>query len=414
MHAMGEGKVWLIAIGQVLSVSLLPLIPITKRTIMIFHKTAIAAILTTGLAGVSGQAFAHWSSGPFLYNDAGTNPMHLAPSNLPSTVTSTTSIDSTTALSAPTPGTNTATGTSYGSYTQTRVTSSDYGWIQGQDNSLWANSHDNKGLAFSLATTSHVSFTVTTLGTQASVIQTQAAGGSASTALSGLDWNPAFSIFKGLATQSSHEGGIGNTTLSNNLPGYINWSPYAAGNPVSGTTIATYNSGSARDSSNPNVPYVGGGTWGAYRSNGDWVAGRDISATAEFGDGVRIGTDQTLGGDNVRVLDYLDSASSAPGSHTVTWSGELGPGDYSIWVGGTNSANAAQQILNYQTLLAATNANDALAIAAANTAISNLRKNYGFSIQTTVAAVPVPGAIWLFGSALAGFVGFGRRKTTAV
>jgi len=31
MRAMGEGKVWLAAVGQVLSVSLLPLIPITKE-----------------------------------------------------------------------------------------------------------------------------------------------------------------------------------------------------------------------------------------------------------------------------------------------------------------------------------------------------------------------------------------------
>ena len=30
-----------------------------------------------------------------------------------------------------------------------------------------------------------------------------------------------------------------------------------------------------------------------------------------------------------------------------------------------------------------------------------------------VAAVPVPGAVWLFGSALAGFIGFGRRKLVA-
>lgn len=30
--------------------------------------------------------------------------------------------------------------------------------------------------------------------------------------------------------------------------------------------------------------------------------------------------------------------------------------------------------------------------------------------STVVSAVPVPGAVWLFGSALAGFIGFGRRK----
>jgi hypothetical protein len=40
-----------------------------------------------------------------------------------------------------------------------------------------------------------------------------------------------------------------------------------------------------------------------------------------------------------------------------------------------------------------------------------LRGNYGFNIQTTVAAVPIPGAVWLFGSALLGMIGYGRRKT---
>ncbi len=33
--------------------------------------------------------------------------------------------------------------------------------------------------------------------------------------------------------------------------------------------------------------------------------------------------------------------------------------------------------------------------------------------STIVSAVPVPGAVWLFGSAIAGFIGFGRRKAAA-
>jgi len=37
-----------------------------------------------------------------------------------------------------------------------------------------------------------------------------------------------------------------------------------------------------------------------------------------------------------------------------------------------------------------------------------LPTSYDFTIFTT--AVPVPAAIWLFGSALVGFIGFGRRK----
>lgn len=35
----------------------------------------------------------------------------------------------------------------------------------------------------------------------------------------------------------------------------------------------------------------------------------------------------------------------------------------------------------------------------------------GVSIDPVVSAVPVPAAIWLFGSALAGFIGFNRRKS---
>jgi hypothetical protein len=45
-----------------------------------------------------------------------------------------------------------------------------------------------------------------------------------------------------------------------------------------------------------------------------------------------------------------------------------------------------------------------LALQASNTA--------GYS--TVVSAVPVPGAVWLFGSALAGLLGYGRRKTAVV
>lgn len=36
-------------------------------------------------------------------------------------------------------------------------------------------------------------------------------------------------------------------------------------------------------------------------------------------------------------------------------------------------------------------------------------QNYNFTVSTA-APVPVPGAVWLFGSAIAGVVGFGRRK----
>ncbi|MFM8332998.1 MAG: hypothetical protein ACKN9T_15040 [Candidatus Methylumidiphilus sp.] len=438
---------------------------------MYLRKTAIAALLTSGLAGVSGQAFAHWSSGPFLYNDAGTNPMFLANSNLALGVEN----NGTGANGPGTFGTNTATGTTYGTYTQTRSTGSDYGWSAAQDPVTWGNSHDNKGLAFSLAATSKVSFQIDTLGAGLhSVVQTQATGGTAVTDLRGNDWTPAFALFRGLATQSSHEGGNGNNTLDANLPGYATWSPYAAANPFSPASEALYEATTGQ-----NYTDVAGaeGTWGAYRSNANWTAGRDISATATFGNGTLIGTDQTLGGQNTRVLEFLGSETAAPGTHSLT-SVEyiLGPGDYSIWVGGNNPANAALQIQNYKDLVAAHAANDATvatqqaafnaaatpeilaalavynAAAASHTltlaekaaalvtfqgvlatsptaetaynawqtaaapittldaAIADLRLGHAFTIQTTVAPVPIPGAVWLFGSALAGLLGLARRK----
>lgn len=370
---------------------------------MRLQKKIIPALLISGsLLVVSDQASAHWSSGPFLYNDAGTNPMNLSNKDLASGV-----VNFGAGINAlGTFGTNTGTGTSYGNYTQIRSVASDYGWIQGQDNTLWANSHDNKGLAFTLANASLVSFTVTTLGTATTAVQTQGTGGAAFTTLTGHDWNPAFSIFQGLATQASHEGGVGNTTLKNNLPGYISWSPYASESHYTGGTDITYEATTGNT-------YNGSGTWGAYRSNADWTAGRDISPSATFGNGSLIGTDQTLGGQNVRVLHYLDSASSTQNSHTVTWSGELGPGDYSIWVGGTNTANALQESLNYQALAnhiaGGGTATDAVGIPL-SLAIANLRGNYGFTIQTSVAAVPLPCAAWLTLSGLAGLLGMQKRK----
>lgn len=434
---------------------------------MKFRKNYVAALLVGGTMVVSGQAFAHWSSGPFLYNDAGSNPMGLANSNLALGVTNTGVGPNGTGL-----GTNTATGRTYGTYTQTRSTGSDYGWSAAQDPITWGNSHDNKGLAFSLATTSKVKFQIDTLGAGlTSVVQT---GSTTPTDLSGKDWTPAFALFKGLATQSSHEGGAGNNTLTANLPGYATWSPYASANPFSSASETLYETTTGQ-----NYTDVAGanGTWGAYRSNADWTAGRDISATATYGNGTLIGIDQTLGGANTRVLDWIAAESAAEGSHSLTsFEYSLEPGDYSIWVGGNNPAHAAQQIQNYQDLVLAHATNDATvalqqaafnanatpeilaALAVYNAAaashtltlaekaaalqvfqgvlgtsetaktaydawqaaaepistldhnIAELRLGHAFTIQTTVAAVPVPGAVWLFGSAMAGLLGFGFRK----
>ncbi|AEF99892.1 hypothetical protein [Methylomonas methanica] len=421
---------------------------------MLSQKKLITLLLASGtLASISNTAHAHWSSGPFLYNDTGTNPMHLASSEL----------------------NNPNTGTSYGTYSQTRTGGTSYGWIQATDPSLWGNSHDNDGLAFSLAQTSKVTFTISTLGTATQAVET---GSTSAADISGIDWTPSFSIYKGFAAQSSHEGaGAGNAVLAANTPGFVQWGPYGSAQPYTAATDATYEATTGNT-------YTGNGTWGNFRSTSDWVSGRDISATATFKDGTPIGTDPSLGGNNTTLLEYVTHLQGEDGSHTITGTFTLAAGDYSLWVGGTNAADALQQQANYQglfnanatdgaayaqagatyqnyvdtsgnaaliaaqdaydavmashsatqadrdaalaTLTAeldadAANGGDALTLRTAmldagqniifyTDAIAHLRAKEGYTIQTTVSAVPVPGAVWLFGSALMGLIGVGQRK----
>jgi hypothetical protein len=40
-------------------------------------------------------------------------------------------------------------------------------------------------------------------------------------------------------------------------------------------------------------------------------------------------------------------------------------------------------------------------------------QNYGFRVETATAPVPLPAAVWLFGSAAAGLIGIGRRKPSS-
>ena len=95
----------------------------------------------------------------------------------------------------------------------------------------------------------------------------------------------------------------------------------------------------------------------------------------------------------------------------------------------TNGAKAGQDWFTGLTAtindpLAANNPNFAIALVNASTgadnvssqgtALNNTSGNWRFDnviISGTPATVPVPGAVWLFGSALAGFIGLNRRKS---
>lgn len=69
--------------------------------------------------------------------------------------------------------------------------------------------------------------------------------------------------------------------------------------------------------------------------------------------------------------------------------------------------DATVDAVNYIEFFA--NAGQVYSIAFGGNGVGHWRENIS-GYKMTISAVPVPGAVWLFGSAIAGMVGFGRRK----
>lgn len=85
----------------------------------------------------------------------------------------------------------------------------------------------------------------------------------------------------------------------------------------------------------------------------------------------------------ITTVNYLGHVNDFTGTATESLTlNNLGPGFYSIAVGGASAGGT-------------------------NTG------TYAVTASMSVQPVPVPGAVWLFGSAIAGMVGFGRRKIAA-
>ena len=84
-------------------------------------------------------------------------------------------------------------------------------------------------------------------------------------------------------------------------------------------------------------------------------------------------------------LSYLGHASTAIAGGVATYTfTNLAAGNYSLWIGGNGTDGASKGYMAMISTVAA----------------------------GTTSPVPVPGAVWLFGSAVAGMVGFGRRKAS--
>ena len=237
---------------------------------------------------------------------------------------------------------------------QDRTVRSNAGWVAGLDTTTGGDSHNARFMYFNLAGAATIDFTVTATANSngASLL------------------NPGFSLYSGAVPNVSHDGGYyaGQST-------FASWSPFA--------------------SNNTNIIANGGATtekWGEFRANAN------VTMRADDANNNPIVSTMTYTG-----LFGLNSTGNSISGHY-----QLGPGLYTLVVGGANMSDLAALLSH----AIATNG-DYTTPSGALTGYNNARLARNFNIQFSVTPVPIPAAVWLFGTGLAGVVALARRRSAA-
>lgn len=303
-------------------------------------------------------------------------------------------------------------GTNFGALNNfTPTVSSNAGWISGMsDNGVnrtatvdtLADSHNNRFRSFTLTAPSTVSITVT--------------GTANSNGASVL--NPGFSLFTGLVPASSHDGvgdlnglsGPAITALQTpamvgtaaNTPGD---GGYLQGQPAFATWSPFFDAMDEITAEGGGAVDAGGANWGVYQADGNFTMGNNngLVSTAAFVANSAVGD-----GHNGDTLD-----------NQVTWSGNLAAGTYSLVIGGTSASDLSSLFTAVQagTPNGCTGVSTACNGTTYGTDYTNLRLARNMfiemSVNGNVSPVPVPAAVYLFGSGLIGLAGMARRKMAA-
>jgi hypothetical protein len=308
----------------------------------------------------------------------------------------------------------------------TATVSSNAGYLTGLDSQTLGNTHDIRFRYFILDKASTVSFTINGLA-NATI------SGNANPALNGLTpdtLNPAFSLYTGVVPAASHDGVGDIASIAANPAthsylatekGFAAWSPFAALDPV----IATANGNTSTNQqwgvfdSNGNITTGNNGAWTATSTAATDTHGPNYLGTLDTPKAATITYTGISGADAAIGSVFTDSQGNSQAvigadgtvDHSVSWSGNLAAGIYTLAIGGANLSDYAHYYTDTVT--------NGGAIALAGTAEANAyaadRLARSFNITGfQVSAVPVPGAVWLFLSGMMGVLGLNRRKNSAL